>query len=654
MFKLHSKYKPTGDQPEAIKKLVNGVKRGDKGQTLLGVTGSGKTFTIANVIAEVNKPTIIMAHNKTLAGQLYSEFKELFPENAVEYFISYYDYYQPEAYIASTDTYIEKDSSINDEIDKLRHSATAALFERKDVIIVSSVSSIYSLGSPEDYSSLVLSVRPGMKKSRDEVLKALVNLQYERNDIEFTRGKFRVKGDIVDVFPADKSDEIIRLEFFGDEIDKVCLVDSITGKTKATSMHEFIYPKSHYVIPGDKIEYAIKKIQEELEERLKYFKDNNKIVEAYRLEQRTNFDIEMLRETGFCQGIENYSVYMSGRERGSTPYTLFDYLGDDFLVVIDESHVTIPQIRGMYNGDRARKESLIENGFRLPSALDNRPLKFEEWEKKAKQKIFVSATPAEYEKEHSCDTAEQIIRPTGLLDPNIIVKPIDGQIEDLISNINEVVSKKERVLVTTLTKKMAEELTRYLEEKDIKVRYMHSDIEALDRLEIIRDLRLGKFDVLVGINLLREGLDIPEVSLVAILDADKEGFLRSERSLIQTIGRAARNANGKVIMYADELTDSMEIAIKETNRRRKIQMEYNKEHNITPKTIRKEVRDSVKATYEEASEDIKTDIDVKKGETIEEAIERLTEEMLSFAKNYEFEKAASIRDFINELKDINE
>lgn len=654
MFKLHSKYKPTGDQPEAIKKLVDGVKRGDKGQTLLGVTGSGKTFTIANVIAQVNKPTIIMAHNKTLAGQLYSEFKELFPENAVEYFISYYDYYQPEAYIASTDTYIEKDSSINDEIDKLRHSATAALFERKDVIIVSSVSSIYSLGSPEDYSSLVLSVRPGMKKSRDEVLKALVNLQYERNDIEFTRGKFRVKGDIVDVFPADKSDEIIRLEFFGDEIDKVCLVDSITGKTKATSMHEFIYPKSHYVIPGDKIEYAIKKIQEELEERLKYFKDNNKIVEAYRLEQRTNFDIEMLRETGFCQGIENYSVYMSGRERGSTPYTLFDYLGNDFLVVVDESHVTIPQIRGMYNGDRARKESLIENGFRLPSALDNRPLKFEEWEKKAKQKIFVSATPAEYEKEHSCDTAEQIIRPTGLLDPNIIVKPIDGQIEDLITNINEVVAKKERVLVTTLTKKMAEELTRYLEEKDIKVRYMHSDIEALDRLEIIRDLRLGKFDVLVGINLLREGLDIPEVSLVAILDADKEGFLRSERSLIQTIGRAARNANGKVIMYADELTDSMEIAIKETNRRRKIQMEYNKEHNITPKTIRKEVRDSVKATYEEASEDIKTDIDVKKGETIEEAIERLTEEMLSFAKNYEFEKAASIRDFINELKDINE
>ena len=651
MFKLHSKYKPTGDQPEAIQKLVDGVKRGDKAQTLLGVTGSGKTFTIANVIAQVNKPTIIMAHNKTLAGQLYSEFKELFPENAVEYFISYYDYYQPEAYIASTDTYIEKDSSINDEIDKLRHSATAALFERKDVIIVSSVSSIYSLGSPEDYSSLVLSVRPGMKKSRDEVLKTLVDLQYERNDIEFTRGKFRVKGDIVDIFPADKSDEIVRLEFFGDEIDKVCLVDSITGKVKANSMHEFIYPKSHYVMPKDKINDAIKKIKKELEERLKYFRENDKIVEAYRLEQRTNFDIEMLSETGFCQGIENYSVYMSGRKLGSTPYTLFDYLGDDFLVVIDESHVTIPQIRGMYNGDRARKESLIENGFRLPSALDNRPLKFEEWESKAKQKIFVSATPAEYEKEHACGVAEQIIRPTGLLDPNIIVKPIEGQIEDLIVNIKEVVARKERVLVTTLTKKMSEELTRYLEEKDIKVRYMHSDIEALDRLEIIRDLRLGKFDVLVGINLLREGLDIPEVSLVAILDADKEGFLRSERSLIQTIGRAARNANGRVIMYADELTDSMEVAIKETNRRRKIQMEYNKKHNITPKTIIKDIRDSVKITYEEENKE-KPKIDVKKGETVEQAIERLTHEMLSFAKNYEFEKAALIRDFINELKDM--
>lgn len=647
MFKLHSKYKPTGDQPEAIKTLVDGIKKGYKGETLLGVTGSGKTFTIANVIAQVNKPTIVMAHNKTLAGQLYSELKEFFPENAVEYFISYYDYYQPEAYIASTDTYIEKDSSINDEIDKLRHSATAALFERKDVIIVSSVSSIYSLGSPEDYSSLVLSVRPGMKKSRDEVLKRLVDIQYERNDIDFTRGKFRVKGDIVDIFPADKSDEIVRLEFFGDEIDRVCLVDPITGKVKATSNHEFIYPKSHYVIPKDKIEYAITKIKKELEERLKYFKENDKIVEAYRLEQRTNFDIEMLRETGFCQGIENYSVYMSGRELGSTPYTLFDYLGDDFLVVIDESHVTVPQIRGMYNGDKARKESLIDNGFRLPSALDNRPLRFDEWEKKAKQKIFVSATPADYEKEHSSVIAEQIIRPTGLLDPEIIVKPIEGQIDDLIKNINEVVAKKERVLVTTLTKKMAEELTSFLEEKDIKVRYMHSDIEALDRLEIIKDLRLGKFDVLVGINLLREGLDIPEVSLVSILDADKEGFLRSERSLIQTIGRAARNANGKVIMYADELTESMENAIKETNRRRKIQMEYNKEHNIVPKTIKKDVRESIKATFTNEEKDV---VKLEKGKSVEETIEKLTEEMMSYARKHEFEKAAAIRDFINDLK----
>lgn len=652
MFKLHAPYKPTGDQPQAIAKLVEGLKNGVKDQTLLGVTGSGKTFTMANVIAQINKPTIIMTHNKTLAGQLYSEFKEFFPENAVEYFISYYDYYQPEAYIASTDTYIEKDSSINDEIDKMRHSATAALFERKDVIIVSSVSSIYSLGSPEDYSTLVLSVRPGMKISRDEILKKLVDIQYERNDIDFTRGKFRVKGDIVDVFPADKSDEVIRLEFFGDEIDRICLVDPISGKIRATSMHECIYPKSHYVIPKDKIESAIDKIKKELEERLKYFKDNNKIVEAYRLEQRTNFDIEMLRETGFCQGIENYSVYMSGRKLGTTPYTLFDYLGDDFLVVIDESHVTIPQIRGMYNGDRARKEALIENGFRLPSALDNRPLKFEEWEKKSKQKIFVSATPSEYEKEKSSQVAEQIIRPTGLLDPEIIVRPIENQIDDLIENINEVIKKKERVLVTTLTKKMSEELTSYLDQKGIKVRYMHSDIEALDRLEIIRDLRLGKFDVLVGINLLREGLDIPEVSLVAILDADKEGFLRSQRSLIQTIGRAARNANGKVIMYADELTESMEIAISETNRRRKIQMDYNEKHGIIPQTINKEVLDNVKATYAQKNE--KTNIKLKKGESLEQAINRLTEEMLSFAKNYEFEKAASLRDFIDELKNIEE
>lgn len=648
-FKLVSPYQPTGDQPQAINALVEGIHKGYDCQTLLGVTGSGKTFTIGNVIAAVNKPTIIMAHNKTLAGQLYSEFKEMFPDNAVEYFISYYDYYQPEAYIASTDTYIEKDSSVNDEIDKLRHSATAALFERKDVIIIASVSSIYSLGAPEDYSNLVLSVRPGMKKSREEIMKKLIEMQYMRNDIEFLRGNFRVKGDIIDVFPANSSDEGIRLEFFGDEIDRVCLIEAITGKVKATSKHEFIYPKSHYVIPREKIESAIEKIQKELQERLQYFRDHDKIVEAYRLEQRTNFDIEMLRETGFCQGIENYSVYMSGREPGSTPYTLFDYLGDDFLVVIDESHVTIPQVRGMYNGDRARKESLIENGFRLPSAFDNRPLKFEEWENKRKQTIFVSATPADYEANHTKQVAEQIIRPTGLLDPEIVVKPTDGQVEDLLQQIYEVTSKKERVLVTTLTKKMAEELSSYFAEKGVKVRYMHSDIEALDRLEIIRDLRLGKFDVLVGINLLREGLDIPEVSLVAILDADKEGFLRSERSLIQIVGRAARNEHGSVIMYADELTESMENAIKETNRRRKIQMVYNKEHGITPKTIKKDVRDSVKATFEEEETQ---QIDVKKGETIEDSINRLTEEMMSYARKYEFEKAATVRDFIEELKNM--
>ncbi len=650
MFKLHSKYKPTGDQPLAIEKLVDGINKGFDYQTLLGVTGSGKTFTIANVIEQVQKPTIVMAHNKTLAGQLYSEFKELFPENAVEYFISYYDYYQPEAYIASTDTYIEKDSSINDEIDKLRHSATAALFERKDVIIIASVSSIYSLGSPDDYSNMVLSVRPGMKKSRDEILKKLVEMQYMRNDIEFVRGNFRVKGDIIDIFPADSSDEAVRLEFFGDEIDRVCLIESITGKVKAVSKHEFIYPKSHYVIPQEKVDKSIIKIQEELEERVKYFKEKDKIVEAYRIEQRTNFDIEMLRETGFCQGIENYSAVLSGREPGSTPYTLFDYFGDDFLVVIDESHVTVPQVRGMYNGDRARKESLVENGFRLPSAFDNRPLKFEEWENKLKQTIFVSATPADYEAEHTKSVAEQIIRPTGLLDPEIVVKPTDGQIEDLLKNIKETVAKGEKVLVTTLTKKMSEELSTYLANQGVKVRYMHSDIEALDRLEIIRQLRLGKFDVLVGINLLREGLDIPEVSLVTILDADKEGFLRSERALIQTIGRAARNENGHVIMYADELTRSMEKAISETNRRRKIQMEYNIKNNITPKTIVKSILDSVKATINE--EDGETIVDIKKGESVEQTIERLTEEMMGYARKYDFEKAASIRDFIEELKNL--
>ena len=648
MFKLHSNFKPTGDQPEAIEKLTNGLKNGNKFETLLGVTGSGKTFTIANIIEKVNKPTIILTHNKTLAGQLYSEFKEFFPENAVEYFISYYDYYQPEAYIASTDTYIEKDSSINDEIDKLRHSATAALFERKDVIIVASVSAIYSLGSPDDYTNMVLSVRPGMKKSMKNVIDELVSLQYERNDIEFTRGKFRVRGDILDVFPVANQDEAVRLEFFGDEIDRICIIEPISGKVKSVSKHEFIYPKSHYVIPKEKIDSSIKRIREELNERVKYFKDRDKLVEAYRIEQRTNFDIEMLQETGFCQGIENYSAVLSGRAPGSAPYTLFDYLGDDFLVVIDESHVTIPQIRGMYNGDRARKESLVENGFRLPSAFDNRPLNFKEWEGKIGQTIFVSATPGEYETKNSSLIAEQVIRPTGLLDPKIEVKPIDSQIEDLISNIHECTKNGERVLVTTLTKKMAEELTSYLLAKDIKVRYMHSDIKALERLEIIKDLRLGKFDVLIGINLLREGLDIPEVSLVAILDSDKEGFLRSETSLIQTIGRAARNANGRVIMYADELTDSMERAIYETNRRRKIQENYNKKHNITPQSIKKDIRESIQATFKEEQEEILSN---KNEESLEETIERLTKEMMESARKYDFERAAALRDLIKDLKE---
>ena len=648
MFKLHSNFKPTGDQPEAIEKLTNGLKNGNKFETLLGVTGSGKTFTIANIIEKVNKPTIILTHNKTLAGQLYSEFKEFFPENAVEYFVSYYDYYQPEAYIASTDTYIEKDSSINDEIDKLRHSATAALFERKDVIIVASVSAIYSLGSPDDYTNMVLSVRPGMKKSMKNVIDELVSLQYERNDIEFTRGKFRVRGDILDVFPVANQDEAVRLEFFGDEIDRICIIEPISGKVKSVSKHEFIYPKSHYVIPKEKIDSSIKRIREELNERVKYFKDRNKLVEAYRIEQRTNFDIEMLQETGFCQGIENYSAVLSGRAPGSAPYTLFDYLGDDFLVVIDESHVTIPQIRGMYNGDRARKESLVENGFRLPSAFDNRPLNFKEWEGKIGQTIFVSATPGEYETKNSSLIAEQVIRPTGLLDPKIEVKPIDSQIEDLINNIHECTKNGERVLVTTLTKKMAEELTSYLLAKDIKVRYMHSDIKALERLEIIKDLRLGKFDVLVGINLLREGLDIPEVSLVAILDSDKEGFLRSETSLIQTIGRAARNANGRVIMYADELTDSMEHAIYETNRRRKIQEDYNKKHNITPQSIKKDIRESIQATFKEEQEEILSN---KNEESLEETIERLTKEMMESARKYDFERAAALRDLIKDLKE---
>ncbi len=645
LFNLQSKYKPTGDQPEAIKKLVQGIKNKDEAQTLLGVTGSGKTFTIANVIQEVGRPTIIMAHNKTLAGQLYSEFKELFPDNAVEYFISYYDYYQPEAYIASTDTYIEKDSSINDEIDRMRHSATAAIFERKDVIIVASVSAIYSLGSPEEYSTHTLSIRPGMQKSREEVIEKLIEMQYTRNDVDFERGTFRVKGDVIDVYEVGSSEHALRIEFFGNEIERLLFIEPTSGKTIARIDHELIYPKSHYVISKDKVQNAISKIKAELEERLKELRSEQKIVEAYRLEQRVNFDIEMLEETGFCQGIENYSVYMSDRERGSTPYSLFDFLGDDFLTVIDESHVTIPQIGGMYNGDKARKDSLIEHGFRLPSARDNRPLMFKEWEEKTKQKIFVSATPGNYELEHSSQIVEQIIRPTGLLDPKIEVRETTGQIDDLISEIKKRTSIGERVLVTTLTKKMSEELTSYLERQDIKVRYMHSDIEALDRLEIIRDLRLGKFDVLVGINLLREGLDIPEVSLVAILDADKEGFLRSERSLIQTIGRAARNAQGTVLMYADELTESMEKAIRETNRRRKIQMEYNKDHGITPQSIKKDIRDSVKAVFTDSDTP-----ELTKGESTEETIERLTKEMFDYAHKYEFEKAAVIRDLINDLK----
>ena len=648
MFKLVSDYKPTGDQPKAIEYLSNGIKQGKKFQTLLGVTGSGKTFTMANIIQQVQKPTLVLAHNKTLAGQLYSEFKEFFPNNNVEYFVSYYDYYQPEAYIASSDTYIEKDASINDEIDKLRHSATAALFETRDVIIVASVSCIYGLGDPIDYEHMIVSLRPGMQKERNEIMKRLVTMQYSRNELDFKRGTFRAKGDILEIYPSDESESAIRVEFWGDEIEKISEINPLTGKTIATRNHVMIFPNSHYVTTEDKMERAIGTIEEELQERIKYFKDNGKLIEAQRIEERTNFDIEMMKETGFCQGIENYSRHISGREPGSAPFTLFDYFPKDFLLLIDESHATIPQVRAMYNGDRARKESLVKYGFRLPSAFDNRPLKFNEFEDKINQVIFVSATPAEYEKEHSKENVvEQIIRPTGLLDPKIEVKPVENQVDDLIEEIRERTAKNERVLVTTLTKKMAEDLTSYLAGLDIKVRYMHSDIKALERMEIIRSLRLGEFDVLVGINLLREGLDIPEVSLVAILDADKEGFLRSERSLIQTIGRAARNTDGKVIMYADELTDSMEKAISETNRRRKLQEAYNKEHGITPKTIQKSVRDSIKASIMEEAE---TKYNISKDESIEEVINKLTDEMLKYASNMEFEKAAELRDKIKELE----
>ena len=648
MFKLVSDYKPTGDQPQAIEYLSNGINNREKYQTLLGVTGSGKTFTMANIIANVQKPTLVLAHNKTLAGQLYSEFKEFFPNNNVEYFVSYYDYYQPEAYVPSSDTYIEKDASINDEIDKLRHSATASLFETRDVIVVASVSCIYGLGDPIDYEHMIISLRPGMQVERNTVLKKLINMQYTRNELDFKRGTFRAKGDVVEIYPSDEGETAIRVSFWGDEIEKLDVINPLTGKVEATRNHVMIFPNSHYVTTKDKMERAIITIKEELEERVKYFKENGKLLEAQRIEERTNFDIEMMRETGFCQGIENYSRHISGRKPGSPPFTLFDYFPKDFLLLIDESHATIPQVRAMYNGDRARKETLVNYGFRLPSAFDNRPLKFEEFEQRINQVIFVSATPGDYEKEHSKQhISEQIIRPTGLLDPKIDVKPVENQVDDLIEQIRQRVEKNERILVTTLTKKMAEDLTSYLKGLDIKVRYMHSDIKALERMEIIRDLRLGAFDVLVGINLLREGLDIPEVSLVAILDADKEGFLRSERSLIQTIGRAARNTDGKVIMYADELTPSMEKAISETNRRRRIQEAYNKEHNITPKTINKAIRETIKATYEVESNLTK---DIKPDEDIKDVVNRLTDEMLKYAQNLEFEKAAELRDKIKELE----
>ena len=603
---------------------------------------------MANIIEKVQRPTLVLAHNKTLAGQLYSEFKEFFPENAVEYFVSYYDYYQPESYIPQSDTYIEKDASINDEIDKLRHSATLSLFERKDVIIVASVSCIYGLGDPEDYIGLVLSLRPGMEKSRNEIMKKLIAMQYTRNEIDFKRGTFRAKGDVLEIYPSNTGETSVRLEFWGDEIEKITEINPLTGKSLGTRSHILIGPNSHYVASEGKLNHAFKTIEEELDERIEYFKSNNKLIEAQRIEERTMFDLEMLKETGFCQGIENYSRHISGRKPGSSPYTLFDYFPKDFLLLIDESHATIPQVRAMYNGDKARKDSLVNFGFRLPSAYDNRPLKFNEFEERINQCIFVSATPADYEKEHSKENiVEQIIRPTGLLDPEIIVKPASNQIDDLIARIHETVEKKERVLVTTLTKKQAEDLTAYLKSLDIKVNYMHSDTKALERMEIIRNLRLGEFDVLVGINLLREGLDIPEVSLVAILDADKEGFLRSERSLIQTIGRAARNSEGRVIMYADELTESMEKAITETNRRRRIQKEYNLEHNITPKTIKKSVREAIKATI---VEDISAKYDINKDESFEDIIAKLTDEMLKYAAEMEFEKAAEIRDKIKELE----
>ncbi|WP_107840346.1 excinuclease ABC subunit UvrB [Metasolibacillus meyeri] len=653
-FDLQSVYQPNGDQPNAIEELVKGVQKGKRHQTLLGATGTGKTFTISNVIQQVNKPTLVMAHNKTLAGQLYSEFKEFFPNNAVEYFVSYYDYYQPEAYVPQTDTYIEKDSSINDEIDKLRHSATSALFERNDVIIIASVSCIYGLGSPEEYREMVVSVRTGMEIERNELLRRLVDVQYERNDINFIRGTFRVRGDVVEIFPASRDEHCIRVEFFGDEIDRIREVDALTGEILSERDHVAIFPASHFVTREEKMRKAIENIEVELDEQLTKFRAEDKLLEAQRLEQRTNYDLEMMKEMGFCSGIENYSRHLTLRESGATPYTLLDYFPDDFLLVVDESHVTLPQVRGMYNGDQARKSVLVDHGFRLPSALDNRPLKFDEFDSKVSQAIFVSATPGPYELEHTPEMVEQIIRPTGLLDPLIDVRPIEGQIDDLIDEIHQRIERNERVLITTLTKKMSEDLTSYLKEVGLKVEYLHSEIKTLERIEIIRELRKGTHDVLVGINLLREGLDIPEVSLVAILDADKEGFLRSERSLIQTIGRAARNANGHVIMYADKMTDSMKKALDETQRRRTIQMAYNEEHGITPQTIIKKIPDVIRAT--QVAEEEETYVTkVTKGKKLTKAeidklIASLEVEMKEASKVLDFERAAELRDTIFELK----
>ncbi len=646
-FVLHSQYKPTGDQPEAIEKLVEGIKSGDREQVLLGVTGSGKTFTMANIIEKVNRPTLVLAHNKTLAAQLCSEFREFFPDNAVEYFVSYYDYYQPVAYIPGSDTYIEKDSAINDEIDKLRHSATCALSERRDVIIVASVSCIYSLGNPIDYRNMVISLRTGMQKNRDDLIKKLVELQYERNDINFVRNKFRVRGDTVEVYPAYSYENAVRIEFFGDEIDRISEINTVTGEVKEILSHTAIYPASHYIVTQDKLEDALNDLREEMEDQVKFFNENGKLIEAQRIRQRTEYDIEMLREIGTCKGIENYSRVLSRRAPGSTPSTLLDYFPDDFLLFVDESHVTIPQVRGMFGGDRGRKENLVNFGFRLPSAYDNRPLNFDEFYSHINQAVFVSATPGDFEKQHAAQTVEQVIRPTGLLDPSISVRPSEGQIDDLVSEINMRTAKNERVLVTTLTKKMAEDLTDYLDNLDIKVRYMHYDIDTIERMQIIRDLRLGEFDVLVGINLLREGLDIPEVSLVAILDADKEGFLRSETSLVQTIGRAARNANGQVIMYADSVTRSMENAIRETERRRSIQKAYNEEHGITPKTIVKDVHEIIEIGQK--IDNPKKEKQMSRMEK-EQLIKTLTREMQQAAKILEFEHAAYLRDRINKLR----